>query len=78
MLETKEYAPHNDAALVLRQIELALLAALDQILESAARSVLDRQNNVVCEFFSVDEADYVLVGLKFKQTADLVTHTFHC
>lgn len=78
MLETKEYAPHNDAALVLRQIELALLAALDQILESAARSVLDRQNNVVCEFFSVDEADYVLVGLKFKQTADLVPHTFHC
>lgn len=78
MLETKEYAPHNDAALVLRQIELALLAALDQILESAARSVLDRQNNVVCEFFSVDEADYVLVGLKFKQAADFVTHTFHC
>lgn len=78
MLETKEYAPHNDAALVLSQIELALLAALDQILESAARSVLDRQNNVVCEFFSVDEADYVLVGLKFKQAADLVPHTFHC
>lgn len=78
MLETKEYAPHNDAALVLRQIELPLLAALDQFLESAARSVLNCQNNVVCEFFSVHEADYVLVGLKFKQTADFVAHTFDC